>query len=164
MKKNGSMQLSINAIVILVMAIAILGLGLGIIRGIGDRSDQFLDFPVDLTERADRSKPVANIRDSYDWRIGSENELGISFYNQDTGICNDEDHGARIRVNCGDSPVSFDYIQLAMPVAQGSAETLRAYVIPDDSTEPGRYACRISAVCGENQQTVASRQTFIRLN
>lgn len=165
--RSASMQLSINAIVILVLAMAILGLGLAIVKGIQGRANDFIDFPVDMTQQADATNPIANIQDDLSWGIGKEQQVGISFFNKASSDCSS---GAKVAVVCtdqnGDSVGSFSILQGSTAVGVREVDTLKARITPDKTSgfvSGTTYACDIQVKCGSNSDVVEKEPVFIKM-
>ncbi len=81
--KKGSLELSINAIVILVLAITLLGLGLTFIRGLfGKATDKLGGFvdAADLENPPTAEEPVG-ISDKISIKVGETRELKLGYYN-----------------------------------------------------------------------------------
>lgn len=82
-RKDGSLNLSIQAIVVLVMAMALLGLGLGFIRVLmGGGQTQFAKAieNAELENPADANNPVTTDR-SVQIKSGKTTKMKIGFYN-----------------------------------------------------------------------------------
>ncbi len=82
-QRKGSLQLSINAIVVLVMAMVVLGLGLGFIRNlIGQGEDKLggVMSNLDLSNPASASDPLT-VLPEVELKRGGTVELQIGFYN-----------------------------------------------------------------------------------
>ncbi|MFP4523598.1 MAG: hypothetical protein ACOCQQ_02075 [Candidatus Nanoarchaeia archaeon] len=165
--RSGSMQLSINAIVILVLAMAVLGLGLGIVKGVRNKSDEFLGFDVDLAEDATSTQRIANLDEELVLKKGKENQLGISFYNAEDGHC--ESEGAKIALNCEEVDSvedPFEYIQIATKIKQGESGKLLAKIIPNSDLGFGSYACTFQVYCDEEydeDKIVEEQPLFVNL-
>jgi len=85
-RKDGSLNLSIQAIVILVMAMAVLGLGLGFIRGLMGKGEEQFSRAIDnaaLENPADATNPVTVDR-TVSVKAGKTSKLRIGFYNAET--------------------------------------------------------------------------------
>lgn len=81
--RKGSLELSVNAIVILVMAIAILGLGLAFIRGALQKGQAQVFKAIDnaeLENPATADKPVTVDR-NVQVKVGSTAQVRLGYYN-----------------------------------------------------------------------------------
>ena len=158
--KRASMQLSINAIVILVMAMAVLGLGLAMVRGLlGDgvtRLEDAIDG-VNLQQTATSGEPLANIN-TLSVQRGSTTSVFISYYNEDDDDCVT---GAQMNLSCQyiddsdpDNPVEttiFDSVNsLSVPAEKGRATTLGAEFETKSNVDIREYLCTVSVICGGN--------------
>jgi len=88
MRKKGSMQLGINAIVILIIALAILGLGIGFVTKLfGDSTTRFVQIikNADLPFSADSTDQLVLETKSMDLRMKKAAQLRLSVYN-DGGV------------------------------------------------------------------------------
>jgi hypothetical protein len=84
MHKKGSLELSINAIVILVLAITMLGLGLAFTKGMFSKFSSKLSVPEpDIPATAD--DPVVTSSDSIQITKGKETAFSANFYNDNFG-------------------------------------------------------------------------------
>ncbi|MCA9478196.1 MAG: hypothetical protein KC535_03565 [Nanoarchaeota archaeon] len=160
--KIASMELSINAIVILVMAMAVLGIGLGLIRGVLSPAQGNLEDAlgkVDLNEQATSTKPIANLPQTLRMKNGDENELVISFYNANHNGC---EASAKVNLACtqgSNSISSGDIVALEVPVASGTSGALIANVKPSGFT--GSVPCKVEVICSGSTTPVETTAVFV---
>jgi len=84
--KKGSLQLSINAIVILIMAMVVLGLGLGFIRNLFDRGETNLIKVIDnnqLKNKATYNEPFT-LDSKISLKQGASSYILVGVFNKDT--------------------------------------------------------------------------------
>ena len=107
--KRGSLNLSINAIVVLILAITMLGLGLGFIRNIFIKADKLVDVDdMGLQKRPGPDDPITVSPSKITMKMmGTESNVGVAYYNADANekkctltIVNRADPGATL---CGDN-------------------------------------------------------------
>lgn len=144
-RKDGSLNLSIQAIVILVMAMAILGLGLGFIRtlmgqGMDELSGSLVGVDLDNPPSAD--KPIEN----EPMKVKSNKESTFKI-----GVYNDGDFTtstAKVRIALGECiPVAgnaITVVSLPQAIEVGSYGTYQAK-IQGNSAPPNEYLCEIIA-------------------
>src|SRR5210317_1185478 len=85
-RKDGGLNLSIQAIVILVMAMAVLGLGLALVRNVFFNADKAVIKAIDnslLENPASAQNPVTVDR-NVEFRIGKKAKVEMGFYNSGT--------------------------------------------------------------------------------
>jgi len=80
MKKKGSLDLSINAIVILVLAITMLGLGLAFTKGMFSKFSNRLDVPVSNV-LATKDEQIALSTEDLQITKGKDFAFSVNFYN-----------------------------------------------------------------------------------
>ncbi|MBW2990974.1 hypothetical protein KY348_04685 [Candidatus Woesearchaeota archaeon] len=159
MNKKGSIQLGINAIVVLIIALAVLGIALSFIMGlfresretylgIIDRSD--LDF------HADSIKPIMFESDDVSVKAGKEERMVVSVYNEWF------DASANINlemISCVDSKgedawppnqpdlAFISLVALGQPIPSGTDSGFKTIVSAADagSDERGTYICTVQA-------------------
>lgn len=153
-KKKGSMELSVNAIVILVMAMAVLGIGLSLITGVigsgKDKLNSYLD-KMDLPNNADSENPLQNIN-SIKLKRNKETPIGASFYNG-VGECT---NGFNLTFIC--SETSFELTQSTAPiqVTQGEASKIGSILKINKS---GTHICTAVVACTDSGTSVANTTT-----
>ncbi|MFH1174268.1 MAG: hypothetical protein V1725_03990 [archaeon] len=140
--KKGSLELSVNAIVVLVMAIAVLGLGLAFIRGLIQKGQEKFDVIITGTElenpaRAD--KPLV-VDAELAVKRGSFGKMVGSVYNVDTAPINVSPVGY-----CPNGTVNNYSINITtgsmLPVPDGQAIGFRAGIAVDSTVPIGTYTC-----------------------
>src|SRR3990167_5324776 len=87
MKKKGSLELSITAIVVIVIAFVVLGLGLSLTRTIFKGAEQKLPeaFAVTQLEAEPTSENPITVQQTVEIDRGKQKTLNIGFYNSKNG-------------------------------------------------------------------------------
>ncbi len=146
--KKGSLNLSINAIVVLILAIAMLGLGLGFIRGIFEKAQEGIVTVFDLTKLsnpATSSDPV-KVPTEITTRAGKPVRIELSVYNSETGTVDtvtpeivDQDTDPT-HTDCKLSTGDFTPVELVATSADINPSTAVGYVAlltPGDTLQAG---------------------------
>ena len=149
--KKGSMEMSINSIVILVMAMALLGLGLTFIRGMMGGATSKLGGSIeaaDLSEPPTSEKPITMDR-SVKIKSGSNVKLKIGYYN--TG--NQKVTGAVPTVkSCTDLAAGdLTITALSQDVNPGSAVGFEVIMKVKTGVAQGTYGCSLKIGDEEKQ-------------
>lgn len=163
-RKDGSLNLSIQAIVILVMAMALLGLGLSFIRVLFDKGGAKLVGEIDNIKimQANEGQPIS-ITNTVPVRQGKYQQLQVSVYNKDlTGTNTNYD----INTNNGKPCSGQDFIIVScpatidVPTKEQRAFGCSVYAAKNmagnvgaGTVNPGLYTCQITL---EPQQTTAN--------
>lgn len=149
-ERKGSLQLSINAIVVLVMAMVVLGLGLGFVRGLFGQGQQNLVKVIDnnmLENQATYDTPFTVDR-NVKVKLGKASPIYMGIYNKGS----DEETFDITSQSCKESTMgdSVDYVAVVFPdsVSVGSNEAVgvRGSVFIDKNQFSGSYICEINAV------------------
>lgn len=138
MKKRGSLNLSINAIVVLIMAITMLGLGLGFITGMfGDISKQVGSAVKNEPEppMATRSNPLTVSRDYVVADLNEDIGLKFSTFNSVSNVGGNANSG--ITGSCTSSKIGT-VVAVDPDVAAGKTKTIST-LIP--ITGAGKFIC-----------------------
>ena len=142
MRRKGSLQLSINAIVVLILAITLLGLGLGFIRNMFTSTEQQFDvtnqqIKSDMIEELETSGNKVTLKQAK-FEVGSGEPYEFYY-----GIRNTRDNTSCFYFNwtCDDALTTdcptndgqwwfetYRYLELQ----EGEAEAIFAKVVPDD--------------------------------
>ena len=161
MNKRASMQLGINAIVVLIIALAILGLAISFVTNLFRKGEYQLGgiiTNVEMPVRADSGEPIKfDLRD-VSVKAGSMNtQIKVSVYNNNNF---DETLPVKLFLDCFD-PISnapYDYLDIGAPsqiiplgVDVGYGAVLMD--IADDGTPPGTYPCRVIASTATDRNT-----------
>lgn len=151
-RKDGSLNLSIQAIVVLVMAMALLGLGLGFIRGLLGKSQAQFETAIDnaqLENPATSSNPITVDRTV---KIKSDDtaKMRIGFYNAGSP----DSFTPELDSDC--EGAGFDLESGAQAVPTGEARGYEALIIADNTVDAGS-----SHVCTIKFGSQASKQFFI---
>ena len=163
MNKRASMQLGINAIVILIIALAILGLAMAFITNLFKGGEKKLGSLIDRTDlpvHADSSNPI--VFDTNDVKIkeGDTGKIVVSVYNnrfEDEEVyleidqCVDEQGSAATDINLG---APAQKIQRGMDAGYKGIFTI-------GTTPAGTYICTVKAV---NSKDEVSKQVFINIH
>jgi hypothetical protein len=134
LKRKGSLQLSINAIVILILAITILGLGLGFIKKqFGSLGEQFESVSAEI-----KGEIIEKIRASGELLVFNKVEIDAAIGKPDTfyvGVKNTggEPNCFRTYVQCIRAlKGSCDPAQPGVPVAVGGIDIMNTQATPDN--------------------------------
>ena len=167
MNKKASMQLGINAIVILIIALAILGLAMGFITNLFQGGQEKLGSLIERTDlpvHADATNQI--VFDINDLKIkeGETGKLVVSVYNSNFG---DTDVFLSMPQCVDESGASVTSIDLGAPgqkIPRGMDAGYKAIITiggsSGSSTPPGTYICTIEAANSNNQ---VSKQVFINI-
>ncbi len=154
--KQGSLQLSINAIVVLVMAMVVLGLGLGFIRNLINKGQDKFEGAIKMTDienKASATEPLKVDRD-VSMKSGGSTELKVSFYNTDTSAVDVSitPSGGPGTLNCygASGTAGFSMVSMGQHVDPGSVKGYRVLLSDDGSASTGRYTCSIVAYDGSS--------------
>jgi len=154
--KKGSLELSVNAIIVLVMAIAVLGLGLAFIRGALTRGQEQVFKAIDnaeLDNPASADHPAV-IDKNVDAKIGVDSQIKMGVYNSatetKTGV--EPSLGDCIGTDATGLPVTLAAnTDVAMSggsqdVPGGSARAYQGLIKPlqTANTKPGTYICTVT--------------------
>jgi hypothetical protein len=149
--KKGSMELSINAIVILVMAMAVLALGLGIIKGIRSKSTDFLEMDVDVSEEATPTKPIANFKDEVSMGLNKETTYTISVYSKNSAC----DENGKVYIECvknsAETAINMNITHGKISINAGEPAKINFIAeAQKPSFTVGNYFCDLKVDCGGN--------------
>ena len=151
MKKRGSLDLSINAIVILILAITMLGLGLAFMSGVfGSATEEFQEISgviqkqiIDQMKQTDKvvelENPVKKIG------VGEKKTTYIGFKNNQNEVINFIIKGIRVSsipgaiIDCGlyEEDVILEYKHKATSVQPGTVAVLPMNIKTDSRSEKG---------------------------
>ena len=161
--RKGSMELGVNAIVILIIALAILGLGIAFITNLFRSGSDKLGSIIDNTElpiHADAVNPIAFEKQSIEIKKGKKINLKISVYNDgtlsagggevvlDMNSCRDSDNN--------DAGGGFTFAAPGQNIAPGSDAGYLA-IITASTAEAGSYVCTVTAT----GDSTVSRQLIV---
>ncbi|MBN2881343.1 hypothetical protein JXM83_04800 [Candidatus Woesearchaeota archaeon] len=160
--KKASLNMSINAIVMLVMAMALLGLGLTFIRGMMGGATGKLGGAIDaadLSEPPTAEKPVTMDR-TIKIKRGKTVNTKIGFYNTGDAVTDavpEFDSTAGDACKGSGSGGSFTPGIVALPQDVGSGQSAAYEVIIDLSQAnpqpgPGTYACKLAIANTEEEK------------
>jgi len=85
MNKNGSLELSVNAIVVLILAITMLGLGLGFMKGMFGKVSQNVDTAIGQNQLANppsASNPFTLSSNQISLARGAAQTITLAYYNE----------------------------------------------------------------------------------
>jgi len=159
--RKGSMQLGINAIVILIIALAILGLAMSFVTNLFRKGEGQLGSiisNVEMPVRADASQPIKFGKRDIEVKSGSaDTQLKVSVYNNNNFEETDE---VMLFLDCFDlEGERVDSLYLAAPpqkIPLGTDVGYGAIIVSDKNmggTSPGTYTCRVIASTQENYET-----------
>ncbi|KYK25617.1 hypothetical protein AYK26_05760 [Euryarchaeota archaeon SM23-78] len=175
--KKASMQLGINAIVVLIIALAILGLAMSFITNLFKGGESKLGGLIDRTDlpvHADSVNPLVFDFSDITVKAGRSAKLVVSVYNSDFG----EDSVGLALVSCVDSAgtqltlTSTDPdMTLASPsqvISRGTDGGYRAILGVNSAVLRGTYICSIAAGPVDTQGLVkleeaVSQQLFVNV-
>ena len=172
MDKKGSMQLGINAIVILIMALAILGLGMTFITKLfGGSSNKFSNI-IDSSElpfNADSSNPLMFEATDVTVKAGKNTKLKAAVYNFLSGeaevIIGDTE--GKYFVCQGDENGDIIMLSGMQTVSSGEQGAFALIIKAGDTAETGTYICTVTATLdptsGEGEGDSISRQIFVNV-
>ena len=151
MMKKGSMELGVNAIVILIIALAILGLGIAFVTNLFGSGSEKLGSIInnaDLPIHANPSEPVKFETNDLSIKKGKRDHIKISVYNN--GFATDSDNIDLSLSNCKDSSNNdaSSLISLAAPsqkIILGSDGGYSVVFTVDDGATPNSYICTLEA-------------------
>lgn len=158
MQKKGSLELSVNSIVILIIAIAILGLILGFVRGqFSKLEDQFnTDEPPART--ATSSSPIELSRVNIVTSPGASVSLNVNMYNPTSDLW--KDVAPHIVCDTDNDPGITEEFAREKEMAQNTgAEFKYIFVMPKDTAD-GTYLCAIQS----SADTTIEKEIVITVN
>lgn len=170
-RKSGSLQLSINAIVILVMAMVVLGLGLTFIRGLFNKGTQNLGKVLDNSQLENPANPQnpLTVDQTVTASAGDEVKLRVGFYNKwNTHTYSVEGSGEQGGVLCEgpgqENSLSLTIASPSTTVSSGEAVGLQTVLeVPEENVYTGTYVCTIRIWEGGNSGDVLSKQFFLEV-
>ena len=161
-RKKASLQLSINAIVVLVMAMVLLGLGLSFIRHLINQGKEKFIGAIDMTEidnPATASQPLV-VDHNVKLKSGGTTFLKLSYYNtypttKSVTIKGTGDNGGVVCYG-SNSSATFSLSSISRSVDAGNVVGFRVLLKDADSASLDRYTCSIKAVDGNDDLATAS--------
>jgi hypothetical protein len=151
--KKGSMELGVNAIVILIIALAILGLGIAFVTNLfGSGSDKLGDIisNAELPVHADPGQPVKFETNEMNIKKGKRDNIKVSVYNN--GFASDNEEISLALTSCKDSSNNeANGISIAAPGQRISPGSDSGYIVVftvDGNSEPDTYICTVEASGG----------------
>lgn len=173
LRRKGSLNLSINAIVVLILAITMLGLGLGFIRNIfGGASGKIAQAleSTSLKNPADSSNPLT-IDDKITMKRTAEKEIEVGFYNTDfeaqptvtLDITGCSTSGGETFADAGlDLPIIAAPASGEIGASEGTG--FKAILSFPDSPPPvGTYICSLGIVPARGEPAIRTTQFFLSL-
>ena len=164
--RKGSMQLGINAIVVLIIALAILGLAMSFVTSLFKGGQEKLGSLIGRTElpiHADATEPLKFERSDITIKSGKTTELKVSVYNSNFQA--DEDVFIRL-VDCQDAEKEIengiDLSSLSQKIPLGTDGGYGVIITVSDEVEPGTYICSIEAR-GYDSDNFVSQQLFVNV-
>ena len=161
--KNASLNLSINAIVVLILAITMLGLGLGFMKNIfGGATEEFkkVGGTVEkqmIDQMKESGKKIQLSRPSVDLKIGSKDQIFIGFKNdQNQPISYDITAEECTRLgegNCGD--LRLEYKTTPTEVGTGAVIVLPMNIVcPSVGCNEGTYFWLLTVDAGGESEKI----------
>ncbi len=148
--KKASLNLSINAIVVLVMAMVVLGLGLTFIKTLlGTAQDKFVEVvkEEDIKNPATEQDPF-KIPEELSISASKENKLTFSFYNlHDSG-----NYTPEIDNSAGSDCAKMGFKKGYLYVEKGTAKSFRA-IMQDNGTVRGTKVCTVGIKAYDHAST-----------
>ena len=166
--RKGSMELGVNAIVILIIALAILGLGIAFVTNLFRSGSDKLGTIIDNTQlqiHADAVNPIVFEKEELDIKQGKNTKLTVSVYND--GFAGNPPNGVTLDIEgCRNSlnEESYDFIMSAPPqnINPGTdAGYLAIITAPGTDKDPDTYICTIRAYANNGGET--SKQIIINV-
>ena len=166
MNKKGSMQLGINAIVVLIIALAILGLGMSFITKLfGSSSEKFSNI-IDSSElpfSADSGNPLVFEATDVTIKAGKNTKLKAAVYNflsSDSEVIIGDTEGNFF--SCLDNGELVDITMLSgMQTVASGEQGAFALIIEAGEVDSGTYICTVTATLGDEDSV--SRQIFVNV-
>ncbi len=161
MKKKGSLELSINAIVILVLAITLLGLGLTFIRGLfGKATDKLGGFvdATDLDNPPTAENPIS-IPDTIEITAGSTRELKVGFYNKASSTKQNVEF--TLNGACSPALTALKIVSPTITVKPSNAQGFKIIISVPSGTSADTYVCEIATKI--STVVLATKQVFIKV-
>jgi len=154
--RKGSMQLSIEAIIILVIAMVLLGLGISFIQGFfkqaREKTGEAFD-PIQFGCNPDAVDPITVSPSSPELKSGDQLEVKICVYAN-----TDASQGASVKIDSCTSTAGGTEVPLFLSAAQGISRTeiggFKTILTAKDAADPttdlsvGTYICTIEATVG----------------
>ena len=168
-RRSGSLQLSINAIVILVMAMVVLGLGLTFIRGLFNKGTENLGSVLDNTKLENPANPEQpmTVDRTVTTQAGDTARLRIGFYNKwQKGSFSPQGSGSGGNLVCQGTGSNNPGVPIASPqatVSNGEATAFEAVLRVPDDTLPGTYVCTVEMVGGGSDYSGVSKQFYLEV-
>jgi len=165
MNKKASMELGINAIVILIIALALLGLAMAFITNLFKGGQSKLGSLIDRTDlpvHADATNSLVFDNSDVTVKAGKNTKVVISVYNSDFGA-NDVLVELMGCVDSTNTEVEAGFITLAAPVQQiplGTDGGYKAIITVSGDANPDNYICTVRASGGDG---IVSNQLFVNV-
>jgi len=165
MQKRGSLNLSINAIVVLILAITMLGLGLAFMRNIfGGATEEFQQTTGEIEKQMieqmkDTNQEISLSRPKIDIKIGGKQQIFI-------GLKNDQQKEIVYTINeikckplggdssllsCTEADVQIDYVD-EVTIQSGDTEVLPINIKVKTTASDGTCFCTMYIVAGEEDK------------
>lgn len=177
MKKRGSLNLSINAIVVLILAITMLGLGLAFMRNIfGGATEEFQktsgEIEKQMIEQMKESNQVVSLsRPKVTIKIGDKDQIFIGLKNDQQGDydftisevkCNQIGSSS---LNCGPSggDVTIDWLKVPIPIAGGEVVVLPINIKVLTNAEEDTCFCTIKVLTGGGSSETTALTVDVRV-
>lgn len=170
MKKKASLNLSINAIVVLILAITMLGLGLTFMRNIfGGAAKEFTKVSGEVEKQMieqmkETSKIVSLSRPKIEVKVGEKEQIFIGLKNDEqtskefkiTGIqCNALGSGGGLTCGTGTEKVTIDaLLGVAVPVTGGDVRVLPINIKANTNSEEGTCFCTVDVLAGSDEKSI----------
>lgn len=175
--RKGSMQLSIEAIIILVIAMVLLGLGIAFIQGFFKTGEQKLLEPFDAIEFGcdpTANDPITTSPTKIELKSGDQFEVKVCVYAKE--------HAESAIVGFESCRNTVDPSASMMPTILAASQTIQRTEVggfttilsandasTGDPLEPATYICTLAAVTDSdgdfdpNRQTIGRKQVTIRV-
>ena len=169
--KKGSMELGINAIVVLIIALALLGLGIGFVTKLFTASQNKMVRIIDRTElpiHADSLNPVVFDATNLEVKAGKDETLIVSVYNDGNTEAPDayiQDFGSCIDRNGYPAYGSISIVSPRQAIAPGVDAGFSVIVKVASTAAKGSYICTVGAQLFNTggETSTPSTQLFINV-
>ena len=177
MRKRGSLNLSINAIVVLILAITMLGLGLAFMRNIfGGATEEFQQTTGEIEKQMIEQMKETNTeislnRPKISIKIGDRQQIFLGLKNDQqnvvdytiTGITCNALGGASSLLSCTSGDVDIDYFEEPIEIVGGGVEVVPINIKVKTTANEGTCFCNIY-ISAVGEGTTEEKQTSLTID